>query len=316
MNYPLVSVCMPAYNAAKYIGEALNSLLDQSYPNLEIVVVNDGSTDGTCDILNQYETRGVRVIHQHNCGQCAAANTAFQHSSGEYIKFFDADDLLSRDFIANQVKKLEGRDDVIASAAWGRFYGNDLSSFKLQKERVYQDMRPMDWLVSSFEYGENMMQCALWLIPRKVLTLSGLWDERLSLINDFDFFIRVILASTEVFFAHDAILYYRSGIETSLSGQKSRKAMESAFLSVKWGVETILRYENSDRTRRICADAFQLWAYQFYPQHISLFEKAREEIKALGGSQIPFPAGGKTRLLTQIFGWKNTKRMKSVFGKT
>ncbi|RYY70630.1 MAG: glycosyltransferase family 2 protein [Chitinophagaceae bacterium] len=316
MNYPLVSVCMPAYNAENYIGAALDSLLDQSYPNIEIVVVNDGSTDGTSDILNQYERRGVRVIHQENRGQCAAANTAFQHCSGEYIKFFDADDLLSKYFISNQVKRIEGRDDVLASAAWGRFYGNDLSSFRLQKERVYQDMQSLDWLISSFENGENMMQCALWLIPRKILSLSGLWDERLSLINDFDFFIRVILASRDVLFTNDAILYYRSGIESSLSGQKSRKAMESAFLSVKCGVETILRYENSDRTRKICADAFQLWAYQFYPQHISLFEKAEEEIKALGGSQIPFPAGGKTRLLTQIFGWKNTKRMKSVFSKT
>ncbi|RYZ19053.1 MAG: glycosyltransferase family 2 protein, partial [Chitinophagaceae bacterium] len=265
MNNPLVSVCMPAYNAEKYIGEALDSLLDQSYPNLEIVVVNDGSTDGTGDILNQYEKRGIRVIHQENRGQCAAANTAFQYCSGEYIKFFDADDLLSKDFIGNQVTKLNGRDDVIASASWGRFYGHDLTSFQLQEEKVYQNLLPMDWLVTSLERGPNMMQCGLWLIPRQVLQLSGLWDERLSLINDFDFFIRVILASRQVLYTGNAILYYRSGLEQSLSGQKSRKALESAFLSTQLGVEAILRYEDSARTRKICADAFQEWKYQFYP---------------------------------------------------
>ncbi|RYZ30319.1 MAG: glycosyltransferase family 2 protein [Chitinophagaceae bacterium] len=315
MNYPLVSVCMPAYNAEKYIEEALNSLLDQSYPNLEIVIVNDGSTDGTGEILNQYERKGVRVIHQENRGQCTAANTAFQHSAGEYIKFFDADDLLSKDFISDQVKKLNGSKDGIASASWGRFYGNDLTSFQLQEEDVYQDLPPMDWLVTSLEKGPNMMQCGLWLIPRNVLELSGLWDERLSLINDFDFFIRVILASQQVLFTENAILYYRSGLEQSLSGQKSRKALESAFLSTQLGVETILRYEDSARTRRICADAFQEWKYQFYPSQMDLYEKAENYVRKLGGSRYAFPAGGTTKLVSRLLGWKKTKKLKSFLGK-
>jgi len=314
MKTPLVSVCIPAYNAEKYIGAALDSILQQSYAPIEIVVVNDGSRDQTGEILESYKTKGVKIIYQENSGQCAAANTAFRNSTGDYIKFFDADDLLSNDFIANQVKKLGGREDALASAAWGRFYQDDMNSFRLEEERVYRDMKPMDWLISSFRNGENMMQCAMWLIPRKVLSVSGLWDERLSLINDFDFFIRVILASSDVLFTEDAILYYRSGIESSLSGQKSRKAMESAYLSVKSGVNTILQYENSERTRKICADVFQLWAYQFYPQHMDLFKKAQKEIKELGGSVVPFPAGGKTRMLTQVIGWKNAKRLKSVFG--
>ncbi|RYE47757.1 MAG: glycosyltransferase family 2 protein, partial [Sphingobacteriales bacterium] len=196
---PLVSVCIPAFNAERYISASLNSVLGQSYPNLEIIVVDDGSTDGTATVLNEYKKiQNICVVHQKNKGQCAAVNEAFRRSNGEYIKFFDADDLLSPDFISNQVSRLEGRKDAIASASWGRFQGNDLESFSLQKEDVYQDLQPMDWLVKSLENGPNMMQCGLWLIPREILAISGLWDERLSLINDFDFFIRVILASQKV----------------------------------------------------------------------------------------------------------------------
>ena len=310
MNYPLVSVCIPAYNAGKYIALALDSLLAQSYSNIEVIVVNDGSKDRTGEILDEYRKSGVRVIHQENRGQCAAANLAFKHSSGEYIKFFDADDLLSKDFIANQLEVIIGHEGEIASAAWGRFVGDDLSTFSMQLEEVYQDMLPMDWLVKSMEKGPNMMQCALWLIPRKVLSISGLWDERLSLINDFDFFIRVILASKKVRFTENAILYYRSGLEQSLSGQKSRKALESAFLSVQSGVETILRHENTQRTRRICADAFQVWKYQFYPTQLDLYRQAEDYTKKLGGSSFPFPSGGTTRILTNLIGWKKTKQLK------
>ncbi|RYG51412.1 MAG: glycosyltransferase family 2 protein [Chitinophagaceae bacterium] len=308
---PLVSVCMPAYNAEKYIGQALDSVLQQSYPHIEVIVVNDGSTDYTAAVLESYREKGVQVIHQENRGQCAAANAAFHHSTGNYIKFFDADDVLSTDFIAQQIARINGKDDEIASASWGRFLGDDLQTFSLQQEPVYQDLDPMDWIVKSMENGQNMMQCALWLIPRNVLAISGLWDERLSLINDFDFFIRVILASKKVRFANNAILYYRSGLEQSLSGQKSKKAMESAFLSIKLGTETILRYENSTRTRQICADALQLWKYQFYPMQPGLYREAEKLIRQLGGSSYPFPAGGMTQLLSRLLGWKLTKRIKN-----
>ena len=307
---PLVSICIPAYNGENYICESINSALNQSYPAIEIIVVNDGSTDRTLELLNRYKGR-IKVIDTVNRGQCAAANTAFKAATGAYIKFMDADDLISSNFINSQIKKINDRKDAIVSAAWGRFYKDDLSTFRLNKESVWRDMKPIDWLVESLWDGPNMMQCALWLIPREVLIESGLWDERLSLINDFDFFIRVLLASKDVLFADDAILYYRSGISNSLSKQKSRKANESAFLSTQLGVETIMKYENSVRTRKICADAFQLWKYQFYPNHMDLYLRSEEWIKQLGGSEYLFDAGGKTRLLSKALGWKMVKRIKN-----
>lgn len=311
-NNPIVSICIPAYNAEKYINEALDCLLAQSYKKIEIIVVNDGSSDNTSNILESYKDKGVKIIEQEHSGQSTAANKAFFASTGDYIKFFDADDILSQNFIKNQVEVLTGRSDAVASASWGRFYNDDIDNFKLNPEKVWKDMQPIDWLVESLRQGHNMMQCGLWLIPREILNKSGLWDERLSLINDFDFFIRVLLAAKEVKFTFNAVLYYRSGINTSLSGQKSRKAYESAFLSAQLGIQQLLHFENSERIKRICANTMQMWQYEFYPKHMDLYNKTKTLTKQLGNSNFPYPAGGYTKLVCRLLGWKATKLIKNL----
>lgn len=314
-NNILVSICMPAYNAGKYIEESVNSILAQTYKNIELIVVNDGSTDHTEELLSKITDPRVRIIKSTNKGQCAAANLAFKHAKGEFIKFMDADDLISEQFIELQVAKIAREKNAVASAQWGRFKNDDISTFRLNPEPVWKDMKPIDWLVESFWNGPNMMQCALWLIPRNVLNKSGLWDERLSLINDFDFFIRVLLAANEIKFTAGAILYYRSGINNSLSRQKSRKAYESAYLSTQLGLEHLVNFENSDRVKKICADNMQMWAYEFYPHQPDLYKKANQIIRELGGSNFPFPAGGYTKLLNTIFGWQLIKKIKIKLGK-
>lgn len=311
---PLVSVCVSAYNAARFIDDCINSLINQSYQNIEIIIINDGSTDNTLAIIESYNDCRIKVFSQENKGQCSAANLAYELSNGEYIKFFDADDILSQGFVKSQVERLNGRDDAVVSAAWGRFCQNDIHTFQLNPEIVWKDMKPLEWLVGSLN-GASMMQCGLWLIPRNILKKSGLWNEKLSLINDFDFFIRVLLVSEEVLFAQNAILYYRSGIQNSLSASKSTKAYQSAYLSTELGIKTILKYENSIRTRKVCANTFKLWSYDFYPEQIDLYNRSNNWIKNLGGSDLKFPAGGKTKVLVFFLGWKLVKRLKLYFSR-
>jgi glycosyltransferase involved in cell wall biosynthesis len=100
----LVSIMMPAYNAERYIEQAIQSVLAQSYPHWELIVVDDGSTDGTPDILARYTDTRIKVFHQANGGEASARNTALRRVKGEYVAFLDADDVyLPRhlDFIAN-----------------------------------------------------------------------------------------------------------------------------------------------------------------------------------------------------------------------
>lgn len=314
VSLPLVSILIPAYNAERYIAETIESALSQTWPNKEIIVVNDGSTDNTLAITRAFENRGVRIVSQQNKGQCAAANLAFRESKGSLIKFLDADDILSPNNISLQVEILKGENNYIASCEWGRFYGKDYTQAKFNYEKVWRkgDIRPIDWIIDSMSEGLNMMQCAIWLIPRCILEKSGLWNEKLSLINDFEFFIRVLLHAEGIRFTPEARLYYRSGIASSLSRTKSRKALESAFLSISLGTDLILKTENSDRTRKICADVFQVWAFNFYPSCLDLCIMAESRIRELGGSEVKLPGGSLLKLLRSFVGWKKAKNIQDT----
>lgn len=314
MNLPLVSILIPAYNAEHYIAKAIDSALAQTYPNIEIIVINDGSTDNTLSEAKKFEHRGVKVLSQQNRGQCAAANLAFKESKGSFIKFFDADDILASTIIELQVNRLINNEDYIASCEWARFYNNDINTAKFIPETVWKDMAPVDWLTEAWREANCMLQCAIWLIPRSILIRSGLWDERLSLINDFEFFTRVILHSKGIKFTKDAKLYYRSGLTNSLSGQRSRKAMESAFLSSILATNHLLSVENSYQTRQVCATIFQNFIYVTYPLNRDLIEKAEKRRDELGGSNLQMGGGKIFKILSTLFNWKIARNIQ-IFSK-
>jgi glycosyltransferase involved in cell wall biosynthesis len=90
---PLVSIMMPAYNAEKYIGQAIESVLDQTYQNWELIIVNDGSKDGTANIIARFRDKRIKAISQLNGGEATARNTALKAVQGQYMAFLDADDV-------------------------------------------------------------------------------------------------------------------------------------------------------------------------------------------------------------------------------
>jgi glycosyltransferase involved in cell wall biosynthesis len=312
---PLVSVCIPCYNAEAYVGAAVESVLSQSWPHLEVIVVDDGSTDGSWEVLSRYASAQVHVLQQENGGQCAAANRAWCVAQGDLIKFFDADDLLAPQSIEHQVQRLEGRSDAVASAQWGRFYDDDLSTFRLNPEPVWRDMSATDWLVEAWANAQPMMQCALWLIPRPLLQRAGGWDESLSLINDFEFFARVLCHSSEVLFTPEATLYYRSGLIGSLSGQKSQRAIESAFHSILKGTDYLLASRSDALAKRSCANIMQNFIYTFYPDCADLRAEMSAKIKDLGGSTLR-PAGGPWfQRAARLLGWKGARKLQRITGR-
>jgi hypothetical protein len=152
----------------------------------------------------------------------------------------------------------------------------------------------------------------MFLVPRVILAEAGGWDERLTLIDDFEFYARAIVGSAGVRYAEGARLYYRSGLGGSLSGTRSRKAVESAFLSLMLGTSHLLAAEDSPRTRRACANVLRDFDYAYYPAHADLREKARARIADLGGSDLA-PAGppGFQRL-RRLVGWRAARRVQHL----
>lgn len=300
---PTVSVCVPVYNAERYVAAALDSVLAQTWPAIEIIVVNDGSTDRSRDILATYGDR-ITVIDQANHGQCSAANRAFLAASGDLIKFFDADDVMDPELITRQVLRLGTRRDAVAIGEWVRFYGVAPTSELCPPLPMYRDGKPVDWLEAEWSSSLPMMQCGIWLVPRQIIMKAGLWDERLSLINDFEFFARVLTAAEEILYAPGARLYYRSGMADSLSGQKSRKAVESQALSLLLGTDHLLRAEDSRRTRRACANMLQQFDYEHFPHHPDLRAQVISRLAALGGSDVAPIGPPRFHSLRRLIGWR------------
>ena len=117
MTPPLVSIIIPAFNYERYVGRAIESALAQDHTPIEIVVVDDGSTDATAAAARAYESRGVRVISQPNQGLAAARNTGIQNSSGELLFFLDADDFLDGDAISRLYSVLTSLNETYGMVA-------------------------------------------------------------------------------------------------------------------------------------------------------------------------------------------------------
>lgn len=296
---------MTAYNAGSYVAQALDSALAQTWANREIVIVNDGSTDETGAIIDRYaeEHDEVTAFHQENQGHSVGMNRAYAESSGELIKFFDSDDLISPDMVERQVRRLEGSRTHVASGEWARFY-DEPSEATFEPEIVWRDMDPADWLVTACGNARPMMQCAMFLIPRSVFEKAGGWDEDLSLINDFEFFSRLLLQSEGVRFTPGARVYYRSGLDESLSGRRDPEAVTSEYRSLMLGTQHLLDHENTPGTRRVAANTLQDFIHRRYPFYSDLRARAKERVEALGGSDLAPSGPPGFEVLRPIVGWR------------
>jgi glycosyltransferase involved in cell wall biosynthesis len=306
---PLVSILMPAFNAERWIADSLDSALAQTWPRTEIIVVDDGSTDGTAAVVGRYADRGVRLIRQANAGQSAAENACLRAAQGDFIQYLDADDILGPDKIERQMARIADAPACVASGEWGRF-DRAPEETVFRPERVWRDMDPIRWLVEAWTGGGPMMQAGIWLIPRRVAERAGMWDERLGLINDLDYFTRVLLASDGVRFCKGARLYYRSGNIGSLASMRSPAAWRSALLSSELATRALLARENTAESRRASADIFQVLAFDAYLEDPAVCRSAERAAVELGGSPLRMDGGRLFRGLERALGWKAAKRIK------
>ena len=308
MEPSLVSVIIPAYNAGEFLAATLDSLLVQTWERIEIIVVNDGSSDETLTIAESYKHKGVITISQENKGQDVAINNGYAYSKGSYIKFMDADDMLNPEMIEIQMNTLNGSDEYVAYGEWARFYNDKAEFADFTPLDYWKDASPLDFLTARPE--SVMLQCGIMLVPRKLVDTAGLWDERLILYNDTEFFNRVILKSKGIKFSAGARLYYRSGMNHSISAGRTRKFFESTFLATNLIASQLLAAEDSHRVRNLIGNVYLDQYYRLYPCFPDLM-RAHEEKIALYPEADLKPDGGKIlKFLSWLFGWKAAKRIK------
>ncbi len=155
MMTPSVSILIPAYNAERWIGETMESAVNQTYPYVEVIVVNDGSTDRTSQLIHKYNSPRVKIIEQANAGGAAARNTALAHAQGDYIQWLDHDDLLAADKISEQIRRAQavGDERILFSGAFGTFYYCP-NRAKMVTGPLGTDLSPVDYFYIKFEQDE------------------------------------------------------------------------------------------------------------------------------------------------------------------
>lgn len=182
MVNPLVSVIIPIYNVGSYLKECLDSVVNQSYQEIEIIAINDGSTDNSKEILNQYAADHpiIKVIDQENSGQSVSRNKGIKVAKGKYVYFLDADDYILPETIANLVDQLEENElDLIRFAAEPFADGVDYSVYKKQYDFQKQ-----------FEEGKVYHKEAFLSVNLKAYSMSPclyIVQKRLLIDNDIEF---------------------------------------------------------------------------------------------------------------------------------
>jgi len=317
---PLVSILIPAYNAESWIAETLQSAVKQTWTTREIIVVDDGSNDATVAVARRFESSGVKVIQQQNCGPAAARNHAYRVSQGDYIQFIDADDLLSSEKIAEQVKVLaQGPPRLLGICPWTYFQDGTEPSRGLAEDGwpAVDSDDPVEWLTELLgpKGPFGMVPHGAWLTPRAVADDAGCWDETPSPDDDGEYFARVVLASAGIRRAAAGRFYYRkrpSGGSWSSTRNATLKA--GALYSLERKAQHLLACTDDPRARRALANRFVQSAVEAYPYFPEISIRALARARELGGTDYIPPYGTwRGELFSRFFGWKATRRAQAIY---
>lgn len=229
---PPVSVVIPAYNCASTIGAALNSVLVQDYPAVQILVVDDGSTDDTCNQVARYGPR-VTLIKKPNGGAAAARNEGMGRASGEYVAFLDGDDVWFPQKLRRQIAHLERYPEVgLCCSKWALLAPSEAPPSILSHESE-ELSSPLDADCSGWIYRQLLQSCEVWtstvVMRGHLKDRIGGFDETLRRGQDYDYWLRASQV-TKVHRLDLPLAWYRTG------SNHDRK-----FLETNWELLVIKR---------------------------------------------------------------------------
>lgn len=219
---PLVSVLVPVYNVEKYLDECIDSIESQTYKNLEVIFVNDGSTDRSLDILNRRKRNNYIVISQQNSGSAFTRNTCMHFAKGEFLTFLDSDDMLMPYAISDMVEAaLESNADIVR----GR-----IARFSSKSEQLFSQASPDDiveFRKAFLDWGEYPLSIVCALYRRTLFTDNELtFYDGLNFGEDFGMNCRVAYFAKRVANIDSVVYRYRVNEQSMTQAYKEHYAKE------------------------------------------------------------------------------------------
>lgn len=259
IDTPLVSVLIPAYNAALYIEKAIDSVLAQTYQNIEIVVVNDGSKDGTAELLENIKLKDSRVLVFHNeknLGLSPTRNKGVKLCNGKFIALLDADDLIAPERLEKQVEFLENNQSFSAVSTWMEEFDVKGNNKTIRYRRDLNEIKSVSMFYSPVSHAASMFHAS-------VLKQLGYRNE-FFFAEDYDMWIR-FLQNHKVGVIPEVLYYYRSHATQSIKPGNELKKQES-HLKIIESIHSYLQIESTDELRK-----FHL-SYLFNQEEITTFD--------------------------------------------
>jgi len=314
---PLVSILIPCYNAEKYLRDTISSILNQTWKNIELIIVDDGSKDRSVEVASSFADPRIKVIKQTNQGASAARNRAYRESQGEFIQHLDADDFLSPEKIEEQVRLLLDHPGGLLSVSATMYFfdGENPDQGILQDGWPLVDSDdPVDWLIEMLgpEQG-SMVQPGAWLTPRSICEKIGPWNESIDPSPDVDgeYFARAVLASNGIRRSKKGINYYRKFRGGgSMSGQKSKEYQAGGLRSLDLISAALLGSSSDPKARKALSRRYKELAFSAYPYAPQVTNLALDRAKELGfGDFNPKFPTRKGNLIASLLGWRSAKRL-------
>jgi len=212
---PIISIVITTYNYAQYLPLAIESAIGQTYNSIEVIVVNDGSTDDTSEVISPYlNNQKFKYIKQANAGQANAKNTGIKNANGQLIAFLDADDIWEKSKLEKQVKLFHNlKTGVVFSRA--RYINKRGEGLNYNLTMGY--LTPRSGNVTKFLFYDNFIPFSSSVVRRECFEKYGLFDETLEMAIDWDLWLR-ISTGHQFDFIDEPLLLYRIGH----SGQMSK----------------------------------------------------------------------------------------------
>ena len=259
-DQPLVSVVTATYDMAQYLAEAVDSILNQTYPSIEAVVVDDGSRDNTREILEKFaDNPRVKIIHQENAGQTAAKNRGLAACTGRYVGFCDADNAWLPDKISTQLDAFNGNTPP------GVVYGD--VQFINNKSVEIPTPRPQrhSGHITGRLLANNFVPFNTCLVPRHILTEFGGFDESLSMAIDYDLWLRISTRYEFKYIPRVLALYRIWGGQMS---HRTGERLDNALRMMK-------KFLQNHGDAVTPAEARRAWAYTFTTRGLWLASSGR-----------------------------------------
>lgn len=238
MSNPLVSIIIPVYKVEKYLKECVDSVIVQTYKNMEIILVDDGSPDKSgeiCDAYSEKDSR-IKVIHKENGGLSSARNTGIRAANGEYIQFLDSDDFLCDNTCIEKLVKImeDDYDFVLFNTVEGYIdenrYVNSQGLYDLNVFLCGDKARIFKYMVKTHKpLGVAYNK----IIQRRTIQENNVYFKEGIIAEDIDWIIRLFRASRKITAVNETYYVYRKGVSTSITSNVTDKTIWNLYNTIR-----------------------------------------------------------------------------------